>query len=323
MGKNYYKILGISPSSDIEQIKKGYRRAVLSWHPAKTKVDKADAAKNFKEASEAYDVLSKNETRAIYDMFGYETLINGLYDDSKIIFPAYQFNKEPIEVYQKFMLEANPFVRIIDFDGRSQQGSMFGYASLGLNWCPDTTPHDIEVTAECSLEEFYFGCQKDVTYKCNLFNDDRRTTHEEIITKRIIIKPGYNKNTILTFPKEGSDRMNCERGNLIVKLTEIKHPHYRRKTNDLHYTVTINLLEAISACAIRIETLDKRILMLSVDECLNPEKTIVLPNEGMPIYHENPAIIAKGDFIVHFNLIMPLKVPQARYEDLRKILPIS
>lgn len=323
MSKNYYKNLGISATATLEEIKQGYRRAVLSWHPSKTKSDKSDAAQKFKEASEAYEVLSKPESRSIYDMFGYDALVNGVYDETKILFPAFQFTQDSQKVYQNFILEANPFVNIIDFDGRSQQGSMFGYAAFGLNWQPNVKPEDIEITVDCTLEEIFLGCQKEIRYICNLFNDDHRTTFQKEMAKTIIVKPGYNKDTVLRFENEGSEKMNCKRGDLVVKISELKHKLYERRMNDLHYRVKVNLLEAISACAIRVETLDKRVLMLSVDECLNPDKTITLTGQGMPVYSTNDEPLQNGNFIVHFDLEMPIKVPQHRQEALRTILPIS
>ena len=68
--RDYYDILGISNSSSKDEIKKAYRKLALKYHPDKTKGDKASEDK-FKEASEAYHVLSDEKRKANYDQFGH------------------------------------------------------------------------------------------------------------------------------------------------------------------------------------------------------------------------------------------------------------
>jgi len=68
--KGYYEVLGVIKSSSAEEIKKAYRKLALKYHPDKNKGDKSAEAK-FKEASEAYHVLSNKERRTNYDQFGH------------------------------------------------------------------------------------------------------------------------------------------------------------------------------------------------------------------------------------------------------------
>lgn len=70
MGKDYYKILGISKGAADEDIKKAYRKQALKWHPDKNKA--ANAEEKFKEIAEAYEVLSDPKKRDIYDQYGEE-----------------------------------------------------------------------------------------------------------------------------------------------------------------------------------------------------------------------------------------------------------
>ena len=67
--KNYYDILGVSKGSSAEDIKKAFRKLAHQYHPDKTKGDTA-AAQKFKDASEAYSVLSDDKKRAEYDTYG-------------------------------------------------------------------------------------------------------------------------------------------------------------------------------------------------------------------------------------------------------------
>jgi len=68
--RDYYEILGTNKSASSDEIKKAYRKSALKHHPDKNKGDKASEAK-FKEASEAYHILSSKERRANYDQFGH------------------------------------------------------------------------------------------------------------------------------------------------------------------------------------------------------------------------------------------------------------
>ena len=68
--RDYYEILGVSKSASNDEIKKAYRKLALKYHPDKTKGDKASEEK-FKEASEAYHVLSDEKRKTNYDQFGH------------------------------------------------------------------------------------------------------------------------------------------------------------------------------------------------------------------------------------------------------------
>ena len=71
--RDYYEILGVPRDADARQIKQSYRRLAMEFHPDRNP-DRADAEERFKEAAEAYEVLSNPEKREIYDRFGHEGL---------------------------------------------------------------------------------------------------------------------------------------------------------------------------------------------------------------------------------------------------------
>ena len=68
--RDYYEVLGVSKNADATEIKKAYRKLALKYHPDKTPGDK-EAEEKFKEAAEAYDVLSNDDKRRRYDQFGH------------------------------------------------------------------------------------------------------------------------------------------------------------------------------------------------------------------------------------------------------------
>ncbi|HEX5170546.1 MAG TPA: molecular chaperone DnaJ [Cyclobacteriaceae bacterium] len=74
--RDYYEILGVGKSSSSEEIKKAYRKIAIQYHPDKNP-DNKEAEEKFKEAAEAYEVLSDSEKRAHYDRFGHARPGNG------------------------------------------------------------------------------------------------------------------------------------------------------------------------------------------------------------------------------------------------------
>ena len=76
MARDYYALLGVAKDADDAALKKAYRKMAMRWHPDKNK-GSAEAEKKFKDISEAYDVLSDSNKRAIYDKYGEEGLKAG------------------------------------------------------------------------------------------------------------------------------------------------------------------------------------------------------------------------------------------------------
>jgi len=68
--RDYYEVLGVGRDATPDQIKKAYRKLALQYHPDRNPGDKA-AEEKFKEAAEAYDVLSDDKKRQMYDQYGH------------------------------------------------------------------------------------------------------------------------------------------------------------------------------------------------------------------------------------------------------------
>lgn len=68
--RDYYEVLGVDKNASADEIKKAYRKKAIQYHPDKNPGDK-EAEEKFKEAAEAYDVLSNPDKRARYDQFGF------------------------------------------------------------------------------------------------------------------------------------------------------------------------------------------------------------------------------------------------------------
>src|ERR1700749_3981241 len=73
--RDYYEILGVGKSASADEIKKAYRKVAMQFHPDRNPGDKA-AEEKFKEAAEAYEVLSDADKKSQYDRFGHAGLGN-------------------------------------------------------------------------------------------------------------------------------------------------------------------------------------------------------------------------------------------------------
>ena len=69
--RDFYEVLGVSKSATADEIKKAYRKVAMQYHPDRNPGDKA-AEEKFKEAAEAYEILSDADKKAKYDRFGHQ-----------------------------------------------------------------------------------------------------------------------------------------------------------------------------------------------------------------------------------------------------------
>src|SRR5438874_108186 len=73
--RDYYEILGVTKSASVDEIKKSYRKVAMQYHPDRNPGDKS-AEEKFKEAAEAYEILSDQDKRAQYDRYGHAGVSN-------------------------------------------------------------------------------------------------------------------------------------------------------------------------------------------------------------------------------------------------------
>lgn len=282
MGKDYYKILGVQRGAGDDELKKAYRKMALKYHPDKNKSPGAE--EKFKEIAEAYDVLSDEKKRQIYDTYGEEGLKGGLGggggggpDGANF---TYTFHGDPHETFRMFFGDENPFDNIFASFGGGMPGGMSGGMPGGNRMFSfHTGNNDMEIDDDpfamfgggggqrsfssmsgqkrqdptvtydlaVSLEDIFRGITKKMKITKKVLGQDGRSTWTEDKMLSINIKPGWKEGTKVTFPKEGDQTPSNIPADIVFVIKDKPHPTFKRDGSDIKYKATIGLRE-VSFC---------------------------------------------------------------------------
>jgi molecular chaperone DnaJ len=147
MPRDLYEVLGVSRDASIDDIKKAYRRLAMKYHPDRNSGDKG-AEENFKEVSEAYDVLHDDQKRAAYDRFGMAGLKGG---------PGGGFGFHPFDLSEALSM----FMR--DFGGMGGFDAIFGGGQRARR--EQRRGQDIRVSLKLGLEDVAHGASRKIKLK--------------------------------------------------------------------------------------------------------------------------------------------------------------
>ncbi|PIA35127.1 hypothetical protein AQUCO_03600056v1 [Aquilegia coerulea] len=340
MGVDYYKILGVDKSAKDDDLKKAYRKLAMKWHPDKNPNNKKQAEAKFKEISEAYDVLSDSQKRAVYDQYGEEGLKGQVPPpgaggpDGATFFQGgngtttFRFNpRNADDIFAEMFGFSTPFGGMGGaggggMRGGSKFGGMFGgediFASFGdsgaMHHGPRKAP-PIENKVPCSLEELYKGVTKRMKISREIADASGKTMSvEEILT--INVKPGWKKGTKITFEEKGNEQPNIIPADLVFIIDEKPHSVFKRDGNDLVVTQKVSLVEALTGYTVRLTTLDGRNLTIPITNVIHPNYEEVVPREGMPIA-KDPSM--KGNLRIKFDVKFPTKVTPEQKSGLKRL----
>lgn len=345
--RDYYEVLGIGKSATEAEIKKAYRKLALKYHPDKNPDDK-EAEEKFKEAAEAYEVLSDTEKRQRYDRFGHA----GVGGASGGGFGGGGMNMEDI------------FEQFGDVFGGAFGGFGGGRSSRG-GGARTSRGSNLRVKIKLTLEEIAIGVKKKikvnklvnadgVTYKtcsqCNGSGRVMRVTQTflgqmqtastcpscngtgKIIDKKpadadnqglkrqeevieIDIPAGVEEGMQLSVTGKGNaGPFNGIPGDLLIVIEEVEHPLLRRDGEHLHYDAYISFIDAVLGDSIEIPTVTGK-AKIKVEPGTQSGKMLRLKGKGLP----NVQGYGSGDLFVHINIWTPTKVSKEEREILEKL----
>ncbi len=286
--KNYYEILGVGRQASHGEIKKAYRRLALQYHPDRNPNNK-DAEDKFKEANEAYQVLSDPEKRAHYDRLGAD------YSRWQRQGAPGGFNwgqwtsGQPGGVHVEYSGNAEDlFGEMGGFSDFFQQifGGMGGAQSGGRRGRAARQPA-YEQPVTVSLEEAFRGGTRLMQL------DGRRL--------EVKIPAGARSGTKIRMAGAGPAGRGGQPSDIYLVIDVADDPRFTREGDDLHTEVEIDLYTAVLGGETRVPTLDGQV-MLTVPAGTQPGQSIRLKGRGMPQLKNNKM---RGDLYAKIKVRLP------------------
>jgi len=345
--QDYYEVLSISKSASQAEIKKGYRKMAIKYHPDKNPDDK-NAEEKFKLCAEAYEVLSDDNKKARYDQYGHAAFDGPQGGGGG--FGGGGMNMDDI------------FSQFGDIFGG---GGFGGFGGGGGQRQARVKGSNMRIRVKLTLEEIANGVEKKVkvrrkvqadgvTYKtcttCNGSGQQMRVTNtilgrmqtattcgtcqgagemlnskpngsdaQGLIIKEetvsINIPEGVTEGVQLKVGGKGNEApgKNSIPGDLLVLIEEIQHETLKREGSNIHYDLYINFSEAVLGVSKEIETVTGNV-KIKIEAGTQSGKILRLKGKGLPSIER----YGNGDFLIHINVW----TPQELTKDQRKFFEV-
>lgn len=281
--RDYYEVLGVNRDASPEEIKRAYRKVALKYHPDKNPGDKT-AEEKFKEASNAYDVLSDPEKRKIYDIRGHAGVHNA--------------------GFQGYTNFEDIFTNFGDIFGREvfgNFGDVFGdvFSRENPTGFSPQRRGNLRTRLTIPFEESILGAEKRIQV------NDRTLT--------IKIPPGIKDGQSLRLAGQGDLTASGQRGSLIVKIAVQPHPNFKRENLDLVTQAAVPLTTAALGGKVRIPTL-KGEIDLKIPAGTQPEQQLRVRGGGVVDPSKR-----KGDLRVQIKIEIPRSLTRKQKELLKEL----
>lgn len=341
--RDYYEVLGVSKNATADEIKKAYRKLAIKFHPDKNPDDK-EAEEKFKEAAEAYDVLSNADKKARYDQFGHAGFSGGGGGGYG------HMNMDDI------------FSQFGDIFG----GGFGGFGGFGGSRGPRRARGtNLRIKLKLTLEEIAEGVQKKIKVnklvfaegstftncrQCNGTGQVTRITNtilgqmqtastcptcqgsgkiidsraagadenglirkEEIIT--VDIPAGVEEGMQLTMRGAGNaGPFGGPNGDLLIAIEEVQHDSLARDGQNLHYELNVSFVDAALGTTVEIPTIGGK-AKINITPGTQSGKTLRLRGKGLPSVNA----YGKGDQLVHVQIWTPTNLSSDERKTLEKL----
>ncbi|BAV95390.1 molecular chaperone DnaJ [Ichthyobacterium seriolicida] len=339
--RDYYEVLDVGKGATASEIKKAYRKIALKYHPDKNP-DDTQAEQKFKEAAEAYDILSNPQKRESYDRFGHSASRGG----------ASGFSQMDVE---------DIFSNFGDIFG----GHFSGFSNGGSR--SRVRGSDMRIRLKLNLEEIVDGVKKKVkvvrlkqakgvTYKSclscggaghvtrvmNTMLGQMKTSVtcdscrgigkvidnrpkeanadgliEEIDMVSIDIPKGVSDGVQLKITGKGNEApMGGIPGDLLVLIEEEEHETLKREGDNLHFDLYISFSEAALGCKKEIPTVSGGRVSINIESGVQSGKILRLKGKGIPSLDR----VGIGDLLVHVSVWTPRVLSKEQKKFFEKML---
>ncbi len=344
--RDYYEVLGVNKSAKKEEIKKAYRKLALKFHPDKNKGDKA-AEEKFKEASEAYHVLSDEKRKANYDQFGHAAFQSG----GQGGFGNFDFSSSFSDIFEDVFGDFGDFGFGGARSGRGRtinRGSDLRYdISIGLHDAFSGTEKNISYTTykkcktcsgsgakpgskptSCSYcngqgkvrsSQGFFTIQQTcpecsgegekISNPCSSCTGIGKTQSNESVSVKI--PKGVDDGTRIRLAGKGEAGIKGgSNGDLYLFISVEPHNIFKRSEENLYYELPISIADAALGTTVEVPSIDGGKTKIKIPSGTQSGKQLRLKGKGMPILRRN--II--GDLYIRIVTEVPTSLTKKQKE---------
>jgi molecular chaperone DnaJ len=340
--RDYYEVLGVARTADATEIKKSFRRLARTLHPDVSEEPNADG--RFREVIEAYEVLSKSETREIYDRYGHEGLRGGGFTPTSFDLGSLS------DLFAAFF--GDDLFGVAGRPRRSRGSDVAAVVEIDLAEASTGTTREVPfpVTVQCSVcggggaepgtepascptcegagrlqhvsrtpfGEFIRtqtcprcgGAGRVIEHPCRECEGSGRIVEERKL--EVEVPPGIHDGQQIRLSGEGhAGALGGRAGDLYVRVRVRPDPRFVREGNDLFSTVDLTMTQAALGTTLRVPTLEGE-TELEFEPGTQPGEIRVLRGQGMPVLQG----FGRGDH----RILVNVQVPHQLTEEQRSLL---
>ena len=344
--RDYYEILGVGKSASAEEIKKAYRKIAIKYHPDKNPDDKASEEK-FKEAAEAYEVLSTPEKKQRYDQFGHAGMNGGrgysgggmnmedIFSQFGDIFgggggsPFDSFfgggggrsrgrKGSNLRIKLKLTLEeiANGVEkkikvnRLVAADGVTFKNCSTCHGSGQVRRAVNTMLGQMVSTSTCPSCN---GAGQTIDHRPPGVDSSGLSPKEEIIP--IKIPAGVADGMQLSMSGKGNEAPGGGvPGDLLIVIEEAEHIELKRDGNNVIYDLYLNFIDAALGTSVEVPTIENKV-KIKIEPGTQGGKILRLRGKGVKDING----YGKGDQLIHVNIWTPKTLSNEEKSILEKL----
>jgi len=347
--RDYYEVLGVSRTCTEQELKSAYRKLAMQYHPDRNPGD-TSAEEKFKEASEAYSVLSDQDKRAQYDRFGHAGLggagfggfdASAFQDLSEIFGDIFGFGdafgggrrrsraQRGADLRADIAIELKDaiFGKTTEIPVRKTETCDVCRGSGAAHGKLPTTCSNCGGRGQVRYQQGFFtvsrtcgscgGTGEVITDPCKTCRGQGRVIRDHIL--KVEIPPGVEDGTRIRYQSEGeAGAFGGPAGDLYVVLAIKEDPRYARDGNNLHSMVSISFPQAALGTEVTIPTFEGD-YMLKIPPGTQSGQQIPIRNKGVPALRGR----GRGDLVVHVEVQIPKKLTQRQRELLEELSTIT